>query len=117
MTELRKWKISDIGTWIKNAVSATLRGEFLMRMHVNRYFAHIVYTFILFWVSIWLSLQVEKSLTKVEENNEALSNIEIIRSQKTIDLAGYSKMDKIQQMLEEKGSKLTMPEKPANRIR
>lgn len=27
MTELRKWKFSDIWAWLKNAALATLKGE------------------------------------------------------------------------------------------
>ena len=52
MTELRKWKFSDIWAWLKNAALATLKGELLLRLHVSRYFIHIIYTFFLFWVSI-----------------------------------------------------------------
>ena len=70
MTELRKWKFSDIWAWLKNAALATLKGELLLRLHVSRYFIHIIYTFFLFWVSIWLSLRIEKTLTRVEDNRK-----------------------------------------------
>lgn len=117
MTELRKWKFSDILLWIKNAALATIKGEFLLRMRASRYFIHIIYTFFLFWVSIWLSLRIEKTLTKVEENRKALADVEIYHAQKTVELAGLSKMSKVQRMLEESGSKLTMPSKPADRLK
>ena len=48
MTELRKWKFSDILLWFRNAALATIKGEFLLRLHVSRYFIHIIYTFFLF---------------------------------------------------------------------
>ncbi len=117
MTEQRKWKFSDILLWLKNAALATIKGEFLLRMHASRYFIHIIYTFFLFWVSIWLSLRIEKTMTKVEENRKALADMEIYHAQKTVELASLSKMSKVRSMLEESGSKLTMPEKPADRIR
>ncbi len=116
MTELRKWKFSEIWSWLRNAVLATLKGELLLRLHVSRYFIHIIYTFFLFWVSIWLSLKIEKTLTRVEDNRKALADIEIYHAQKTVELAGLSKMSTVQTMLEESGSKLTMPEKPADRL-
>ncbi len=117
MTELRKWKFSDIWAWLKNAALATLKGELLLRLHVSRYFIHIIYTFFLFWVSIWLSLRIEKTLTRVEDNRKVLADMEIYHAQKTVELAGLSRMSKVQAMLEESGSKLTMPEKPADRVK
>lgn len=117
MAELRKWKFSDILMWIKNAAKATIKGEFLLRMHASRYFIHIIYTFFLFWVSIWLSLKIEKTLTRVEENRQVLSDVEIYHAQKTVELASLSRMSKVQQMLEDAGSKLRIPEKPADRIK
>ena len=116
MTELRKWKFSDIWAWLKNAALATLKGELLLRLHVSRYFIHIIYTFFLFWVSIWLSLRIEKTLTRVEDNRKVLADMEIYHAQKTVELAGLSRMSKVQAMLEESGSKLTKPEKPADRL-
>ncbi|MBR5175586.1 MAG: hypothetical protein IKW89_06605 [Bacteroidales bacterium] len=113
----RKWKLADIGLWLKNAFLATIKGEFLLRLHVNKYFIHIIYTFFLFWVSIWLSLKIEKTLTKVEENRKALQDIEIYHAQKTVELAGMGRMSKIEDMLRDKGSELTIPQKPADRIK
>ena len=113
----RKWKLAEIGQWLKNAFLAMIKGEFLLRLHVSKYFIHIIYTFFLFWVSIWLSLKIEKTLTKVEENRRALQDIEIYHAQKTVELAGMGRMSKIEDMLREKGSALSIPEKPADRIK
>ena len=113
----RKWKLADFGLWLKNAFLATIKGEFLLRLHVNKYFIHIIYTFFLFWVSIWLSLKIEKTLTRVEENRKALQDIEIYHAQKTVELAGMGRMSKIEDMLRDKGSELTIPNKPADRIK
>ena len=113
----RKWKLADIGLWLKNAFLATIKGEFLLRLHVNKYFIHIIYTFFLFWVSIWLSLKIEKTLTRVEENRKALQDIEIYHAQKTVELAGMGRMSKIEDMLRDKGSELSIPNKTADRIK
>lgn len=117
MTELRKWKISDIGKWLRNAGLAILQGELLLRLNVSKYFIHIIYTFFLFWVSIWLSLKIEKTLTVVEDNRKTLSDIEIHHTQKTVELAGYSRLSTVQEMLKDSGSKLEMPVKPTDRIK
>ena len=115
--KIRKWKLSDIGVWLKNAFMATLKGEFLLRLNVSKYFIHIIYTFFLFWISIYLSLKIEKTMTKVEENRKALEDMEIYHAQKTVELVRLGRMSTIQQMLEEQGSSLDIPEKPADRIR
>ena len=112
--EHRKWKLADVGLWLKNAFLAAIRGEFLLRLHVGKYFIHILYTFFLFWVSIWLSL---KTLTKVEENRKVLQDTEIYHAQKTVELASMGRMSKIEDMLREKGSALTIPQKPADKIK
>ena len=113
---MKTWKISDIGVLLKNSFTAIMKGEFLLRLNVGKYFIHIIYTFFLFWVSIWLSLRIEKTLTRVEDNRKVLADMEIYHAQKTVELAGLSRMSKVQAMLEESGSKLTMPEKPADRL-
>lgn len=115
--EHRKWKFSDVGQWLKNAFLATIKGEFLLRLQVGKYFIHIIYTFFLFFVSIWLSLKIEKTLTRLEDNRKALQDIEIYHAQKTIELVSLGRMSKVEQMLKEAGSALTMPEKPADRIK
>lgn len=115
--EHRKWRFADVGRWLKNAFFAAIRGEFLLRLHVSKYFIHIIYTFFLFWVSIWLSLKIEKTLTKVEENRKVLQDVEIYHAQKTVELAGMGRMSKIEDMLKDKGSALGVPQKPADKIK
>ena len=115
--EHRKWKFSDVGQWLRNAFLATIKGEFLLRLHVSKYFIHIIYTFFLFWVSIWLSLKIEKTLTRVEDNRKALQDMEIYHAQKTVELVSLGRMSKIEEMLKAEGSTLAMPDRPADRIR
>lgn len=112
-----KWKIADVGTWLKNAFLAAIKGEFLLRLHISKYFIHIIYTFFLFWVSIWLSLKIEKTLTRVEENRKVLQDMEIYHAQKTVELVSLGRMSKIENMLQAESSNLTMPTKPADRIK
>ncbi len=114
--EQRKWRLADVGQWLKNAFLATVKGELLLRLHIGRYFIHIIYTFFLFWVSIWLSLKIEKTLTRVEDNRKELADLEIYHAQKTVELVSLNRMSRVQEMLEQKGSAVTMPEKPADRI-
>jgi len=115
--EHRKWKFSDVGEWLKNAFLATIKGEFLLRLHVSKYFIHIIYTFFLFFISIWLSLKIEKTLTKVEENRKVLEDMEIYHAQKTVELVSLGRMTTVQEMLGKTGSEVGMPDEPPTRIK
>ena len=117
MTKLRKWKLSDIWKGFVNTLLAILQGKLLLKLNAARYFIHIIYTFFLFWVSIWLSLKIEKTLTRVEDNRKVLSDIEIYHAQKTVELAGYSRLNTVQDMLKNAGSNLAIPSKPADRLK
>ena len=112
-----KFRLKDIGSFAKELGLSILKGDFMRRIKVSNYFIHILYTFFLFWVSIWLSLKIEKTLTKVEENRKVLQDTEIYHAQKTVELASMGRMSKIEDMLREKGSALTIPQKPADKIK
>lgn len=111
-----KWRLTDIGKGLLKVLKTIVKGEFLREMRIDKYFIHIIYTFFLIWVSIWMSLRMEKTYIKMEENRKTLENVKIYRAQKTIELAKLGRMSKVKRMLEEKGSKLTLAEEPANRI-
>ena len=115
--ENRKWRWSNIGVWMKNSVQAIIKGQFLMRLGFNKFFIHIIYTFFLFWVSIWLSLQIEKTLTKVEENQKRLDDMEIYHAQKVVELVGLNRLTTVRNLLHEKGSQVDIPQQPAVTIK
>ena len=110
------WKIQDIGKWLRNSFRAILKGEFLLRLNVGRYFIHIVYTFFLFAMIIWISLMIEGTLNKVERNKAVLHELEIVHSQKTFDLVRISKRSSVNTMLQEMGSKVTEPQQPQTEL-
>ena len=109
----KTWKIQDLGRGLGNSLKAMLRGEFLLRLNVGKYFVHIVYVFFLFAMVIWISLMIENTMTKVERSKAVLQEMEIVHTQKVFDLVSLSKRSSVRQLLEEKGSKLTEPTEPA----
>ena len=58
------WK--EIGRSFRNFWRALGKGELLLSMGVHKYYMHILYLFVLAWISILLSLKVDGTLTKVE---------------------------------------------------
>ena len=109
----KTWKIQDIGTWLKNSFGAILRGEFLLRLDVGRYFIHIVYTFFLFAMIILISLMIEGTMNKVERNKAVLRELEIVHTQKTFELVSLTKRSSVSDMLQKMGSKVDEPQNPA----
>lgn len=110
---MKTWKLADIWTLIKNSFVAVLKGEFLLRLNIGRYFVHIVYTFFLFALVIWVSIMIEATMAKVEQNKKELKELEIAHSQKTFEVVSLSRRSEVDRMLKDMGSKVTEAEKPA----
>lgn len=113
----KTWRIQDLGTWLKNSFRAILRGEFLLRLNVGRYFIHIVYTFFLIAMIIWISLMIESTMTKVEKGKAELRELEIVHTQKTFDVVKLTRRSSINEMLQHMGSKVTEPQQPATQLK
>ena len=114
---MKTWKISDIGLFFKNSITAVLMGEFLLRLNVGRYFIHIAYTFLLFGLVIWFSLMIETTMSKVEKNKAVLKELEIVHSQKVFELVNVSRRSSVEQMLGQLGSDVKEAEKPATVVK
>lgn len=100
---------------LKNCLRAILRGEFLMRF--DRYFLHIIWTFLLFWGLILTSMMVQKTLVRVEDNKKTLTDLKIYHAQKTVELARLGRLTTVESLLETNGSDVTLPDKPATLIK
>jgi len=109
----KKWKLSDIGTFIKNSLVAVLKGEFLLRLNVGKYFVHILYTFFLFGAIIWVSLMIETTMAKVEKNKAEIKELEIVHAQKVFEVVNVSRRSSVQERLSQMGSDVHEAEKPA----
>lgn len=99
--------------WIRSIIS----GDILLRMRVDRLFPYILYAFVLGWLSIWMSYRMEQTMIIVERNRKELESLKIYHAQKTCEYVGFDRISTIETMLEEKGSEIKAPEKPADIIR
>ena len=93
------------------------RGDILIRMQVHRLFPYILYLFALAWLSIWLSYKVEKTMYRVEVNKDIIENLKIDNANKTCEIVSLTRISTIEKLLEETGSEVKTPEKPADKIR
>lgn len=110
---MKTWKLADIAKFFKNSFIAILKGEFLLRLNVGRYFVHIAYTFFLFGMVIWLSLMIETTMSKVEKNKAVLKELEIVHSQKVYEVVNVSRRSSVEKMLSDMGSEVKEAEQPA----
>lgn len=118
MTEQKRtWSLHKLGNVAKNSLDAVFHGELLLRLDVGRFFVHILYTFFLITVAIWISFRIDQTLLKVEENKDTLRELEIIHSQKIFDIAQMSRRGAVAERLGRLGSKVKEAEKPAMTVK
>ncbi len=113
---MKVWRLSDINSLLKNVFHAVMKGEFLLRLNVGKYFIHIIYTFFLFGMVIWTSLAIETTMAKVERNKAVLKELEIANAQKYYDLAKASGRYDVDQRLKSMGSEVGEARKPATEM-
>ena len=106
----------SIGRSFRNFWRALGKGELLLSIGAHKYYMHILYLFILAWISILLSLKVDKTLTKVEENKVVLRDLEIYHAEKEADLVRLHSASTTEKRLKQLGSDVTLPAQPAIKI-
>ena len=99
---------------IKEFFIALGRGDLLTRLRVDRLLPYILYLFLLGCISIWMSYHAEQTMLMVQKNNEIIRTLKIYNAQKTYELVGLDRIATVERMLEEAGSQVKAPEKPAD---
>ena len=116
MEQKRKWKLSDLWELLRNGFSAIITGNLLLRLNAGKYFIHIAYTFLLFWILIFESLMEENALSKVEKNKAKIREMEIVYADKTFEVASMSRRSSVQKRLEAMGSQVQEPQRQARTL-
>lgn len=106
-----------IGNTIKNILAAILRGELLLRMRTDKYLAHFVYLFVLIAFTLFVNLKMDETMVRREHTRKVFEDTKIFHAQKTFELAGYDRISRVQYLLEQSGSKVTLPQKQAEKIK
>ena len=110
-------KIKEAGSSAKSWAKSILSGDILLRMRLDRLVPYILYAFVLGWLSIWMSYKMEQTMSVAERNRRELETMKIYHAQKTCEYVGFDRISTIERMLEEKGSEIKAPEKPADIIK
>ena len=110
-----KWK--KTGSVLKEVLKAIGHGDILLRLRVDKFFPHILYAFVLSMVSIFLSYKAEQTMVIREKNKDTIETLRIYCAQKTSDIVSLDRISTVETMLEELGSDIKQPEKPADRLK
>ena len=102
---------------IRNTLKAIRSGELLLRIRADKYYMHIMYLFLLMWVTILLSLQVDKTLTKAGDNQAAIDQLRIHYAEKEAALVKLHSASAAEARLKELGVDLSLPQEPATIIK
>lgn len=105
---------SRIGKTLGNSIDAIARGELLIRLRFNKYFVHIIWFFFLFTIMIWANVKIESTLLIMQRNKTTIENLKIFHGKTVCDLEKMKRINTIEDLLEQKGSKVGIPEKPAD---
>ena len=117
MEEKRKFTFRDAVATTGNFFVSLFRGDLVLKLKADKYFPHILFTFAIIWLCIWVSMRIDKTLTKVEKNRTELSALEIYRDQKRSELEELYSIRVTEKNLEKLGSGLQRPEKPVTVIK
>ena len=110
-----RWKA--IGKAVGAFIISLGRGDLLLRMRVDKALPYILYAFILGCISIWMSYQTEQTMLKAQKNKDIIKTLKIYNAQMTYELVGLDRRSTVETMLEEMGSKVQAPQKPADIIK
>ncbi len=120
--DLKKYSIRNIdwGKFAKTTKEVLVsigQGNFLIRMGIHKLFPYILVLFLLGMLNIVLNYVTEQAALKVEKNNVEIETLKIYHSHMNGEIVELNRISTIEQMLQEAGSEVKIPEKPADRIR
>ena len=101
----------------RNILRALRNGEFLLRIRADKYYMHIMYLFVLMWVTILLSLQVDKTLSKAGDNQAAIDQLRIHYAEREAALVKLHSASAAEARLKQLGVDLSLPQEPATVIK
>lgn len=101
---------------IEELYKSLLSGNLLILLGVDRLLPYILVLFVLGWINIFMNYRIEQVMAEVEKNKVTLENYRIYHAQKTYQFVKMGRISTVEEMLEQKGSQLSAPVKPAETI-
>ena len=108
---------AKIGSAAKETLISVGQGTFLLRLRVDKLFPYILVLFLIGCLNIWWNYEVEQAVLRVEKNKAELETLKIYHSHMTGEIVELNRISTVDKMLNEAGSDVRIPEKPADRIK
>ncbi len=102
---------------VANTFKALRNGDLLLHIRADKYYIHVMYVFLLMWLSIMLSLQVDKTLTLSAANKAAIEELKIHHTESEAALVKIKGASAVEARLKKLGSDAEMPKEPATVIK
>lgn len=98
---------------VKTVIKSIWSGDILLLLRVDKLLPYILFLFALGWINIFLNYKIEQTMVQVEKNQKILKQYKIHHAQKTYEFVRMNRISTVENMLEEAGSAVSAPEKPA----
>lgn len=93
------------------------QGKLLLRLGADRYLPQIVFFFAMATLAIAVNLGIESTLHRKEENKKAIENLKSVHTELTCRLTSLNSVCKVEDMLQDRGSLVQIPQNKAKRIK
>lgn len=107
----------DIVNKFKKVIVNICKGKFIVEMHLDRCFPHIIVLFLLSLTSMFMSYKAEQTMLQRERNKSEIEMLRIRRSQIAVKVASMDRLTTVDSKLKAMGSKLEAPQKPATIVK
>lgn len=112
-----RFGIKDFGRLVRNSIQAIFKGEFLLRLKIGRYFIHIAWCVMVVALTIYVSLLIDNTLTKVVTNNRTIEAQKTEIATLTYKTSTSTRRSEVAKRLESMGSPLKEPDCPAKKLK
>lgn len=85
----------------------------MLRLGVDKYLPQILFFFFMALCFIWLNLEIEETVHHREENKKILESLQSVHTEMTCKLTTLNSVCLVEDMLQEMGSKVCIPQKQA----
>ncbi|MBO4447019.1 MAG: hypothetical protein J5764_02710 [Bacteroidales bacterium] len=103
-------RLARIWTLFKNTLTAIGRGELLLRLNAGKYLPHILYTFFIFGIIIWISVKTDDSINQMERNQATIKELRQENAKLRYKMARTASRSAVLDRLGKKKSALGEPE-------
>ena len=117
MEEKKKFLSKVLCSLLKIIFQSILKWEFLLRLNGGRGFSHIASCCTVVALTIWISLLIDSTLTKVQRNRKTIEEQQNEIAVLTYELSKATRRTEVERKLEILGSDLRDATKPAKQLK